>query len=169
MRERLRPADFRFLLVCLLLLAGTVWFSARYFYRAFPEASIDFRVTREQARALAEKFLSGRGLSVIGYRRASRFAYDEMAKTFLERELGLEQANHLMGSRVRLWRWSWRWFRPLQKEEFRVDITPAGGLAGFSHEIPEAAPLPSLPAVQARGLAEEFLHDALGQNAAELV
>jgi hypothetical protein len=51
MPERLRRADFRFLAVCLLLLAATVWFSARYFYRAFPEASIDFRVTREQARA----------------------------------------------------------------------------------------------------------------------
>jgi hypothetical protein len=31
-----------------------------------------------------------------------------------------------MGSRVRLWRWSFRWFRPLQREEFRADITPAG-------------------------------------------
>ena len=59
------------------------------------------------------------------------------AKTFLEREAGLEKANQLMGTRVRLWRWSFRWFRPRQKEEFRADITPTGDFAGFEHELPE--------------------------------
>ncbi len=164
MPERLRRADFRFLAVCILLLAATVWFSARYFYRAFPEASIDFRVTRDQARALAESFLASQGLRVSGYRQASRFSYDDTAKTFLERELGLDRANRIMGSRVRLWRWSWRWFRPLQKEEFRVDVTPAGELAGFRHEIPEAAARPSLPADQARAVAEQFLRDTMHRD-----
>ena len=168
MPERLRRADFRFLAVCLLLLAATVWFSARYFYRAFPEASIDFRVTREQARAQAESFLAAQGLHVNGYRRASSFSYDDTAKTFLERELGLNRANRLMGTRVRLWRWSWRWFRPLQKEEFRVDVTPAGELAGFEHEIPEAAARPSLPADRARAVAERFLRDTMHRDPAGL-
>ena len=168
MPERLRRADFRFLAICVALLAATVWFSARYFYRAFPEASIDFRVTREQARAQGESFLAAQGLRVNGYRQASRFSYDDTAKTFLERELGLDRANRLMGSRVRLWRWSWRWFRPLQKEEFRVDVTPAGELAGFQHEIPEAAARPSLPAGEARAVAERFLRDTLHRDPAGL-
>ena len=146
MPERLRRADFRFLAVCFLLLAATVWFSARYFYRAFPEASIDFRVTRDQARALAESVPGCQGLRVNGYRQASRFSYDDTAKTFLERELGLDRANRLMGSRVRLWRWSWRWFRPLQKEEFRVDVTPAGELGGLpSTRSPKPPPAPACP------------------------
>ena len=59
MPERLRRADLRFLAICFLLLTATVWFSARYFYRAFPEASIDFRVTREQE-------LAGLDISEIG-------------------------------------------------------------------------------------------------------
>ena len=168
MRDRLRPADFRFLAICCLLLAGTVWFSARYFYRAFPEASIDFRVTRDQARAQAEAFLAAAGLHVNGYREASRFDYDDTAKTFLERELGLEQANRLMGARVRLWRWSYRWFRPLQKEEFRVEITTAGEPAGFEHELPEAAARPGLPDDQARALAERFLRDTMHRDPAAL-
>jgi membrane protease YdiL (CAAX protease family) len=168
MPERLRRADLRFLAICFLLLTATVWFSARYFYRAFPEASIDFRVTREQARAQAEAFLASQGLHVNGYRQASRFSYDDDAKTFLERELGLDRANRIMGSRVRLWRWSWRWFRPLQKEEFRVDVTPAGGLAGFRHEIPEEAARPSLPADRARAVAESFLRDAMHRDPAAL-
>ena len=73
-----------------------------------------------------------------------------------------------MGRRVRLWRWSCRWFRPLQKEEFRVDITPTGELAGFLHEIPEAAPGPTLPADQARALAERFLRDTMHRDPAGL-
>jgi membrane protease YdiL (CAAX protease family) len=168
MPERLRPADFRFLAICCLLLTATVWFSARYFYRAFPEASIDFRVTREQARTRAENFLAAQGLQVNGYRQASRFSYDDEAKTFLERELGLDRANRLMGRRVRLWRWSWLWFRPLQKEEFRVDVTPAGEPAGFLHEIPEAAPGAALPAAQARAVAERFLRDTMHRDPAGL-
>jgi len=168
MPERLRGTDIRFLSVCCLLLAATVWFSARYFYRAFPEASIDFRVTRDQSRARADAFLAAQGLRVNGYRSASRFNYDDTAKTFLERELGLEQANRLMSSRVRLWRWSWRWFRPLQKEEFRVDITTAGEPAGFEHEIPEAAARPSLPADEGRALAERFLRDSMHRDPAAL-
>jgi len=168
MPDRLRPADHRFLAVCALLLAVTVWFSARYFYRAFPEASIDFRVTRDQAGALAERFLSAQGKRVADYRRAARFSYDDTAKTFLERELGLQQANRLMGSHVRLWHWSWRWFRPLQKEEFRVDVTPAGETVGFEHQIPEAAARPSLPAAGARAMAERFLRDTMRRDPAGL-
>src|SRR5689334_16006149 len=117
MRQRLTAADRRFLAACLLLLASTVWFSARYFHRAFPEASIDFRVSRADGEGLARGFLAARGLRTEGYREASLFGYDDEAKTFLERELGLERANSLMGSRVRLWRWGYRWFRPQQKEE----------------------------------------------------
>jgi len=168
MPERFRPPDFRFLAICCVLLAATVWFSARYFHRAFPEASIDFRVTREQARILAESFLTAQGLQVNGYRQASRFSYDDQAKTFLERELGLDRANRLMGRRVRLWRWSWRWFRPLQKEEFRVDVTPTGEPAGFLHEIPETTPGPALPADQARAVAERFLRDTMHRDPAGL-
>ncbi|MGC9949671.1 MAG: CPBP family intramembrane glutamic endopeptidase [Bryobacteraceae bacterium] len=168
MPERLRRADFRFLAVCFLLLAGAVWFSARYFYRAFPEASIDFRVTRDQARAQAERFLASQDFHINGYRQASRFSYDDDAKTFLERELGLDRANGIMGSHVRLWRWSWRWFRPLQKEEFRVDVTPAGELAGFRHEIPEADARASLSVGEARAIAERFLRDTMHKDPATL-
>jgi hypothetical protein len=49
MRERLNAADYRFIAICAALLGATVWFSAGNFYRAFPEASIDFKVNRDQA------------------------------------------------------------------------------------------------------------------------
>jgi membrane protease YdiL (CAAX protease family) len=157
MPERLRRSDLRFIAICLAMLAGTVWFSVRNFYRAFPEASIDFRVNRQAASSIAGKFLSDQGYRLGGYREASRFSFDDQAKTFLEREIGLERANQIMQSRLHLWRWSYRWFRPQQKEEYRIDIATGGEVVGFQHEIAESEARPSLTPEQARAMAEEFL------------
>ncbi|HLK63585.1 MAG TPA: CPBP family glutamic-type intramembrane protease [Bryobacteraceae bacterium] len=168
MKEKLQSSDYRFIAICMALLAGTVWFSSGNFYRAFPEASIDFRVNRTDGQALAGQFLSGQGYDTNGYRQASSFSFDDDAKTFLEREAGLEQANQMMGTKVRIWRWSYRWFRPLQKEEFSVDITPLGLLAGFEHELPEDAARPAVDAPQARALAEDFLRTRLHRDPASL-
>src|SRR3954469_2525340 len=164
MRSRLDRSDYRFLAVCLLLLAATTWFSVRNFYRAFPEASIDFRVSRGEGETIASRFLEGRRYDVGGYRKASSFGYDDTAKTFLEREAGPEQANELLGSRIRLWRWSYRWFRPLQKEEFRAEVTPRGELAEFAHVLPEDAPRGAATNDRARALAEEFLRSAMRRD-----
>ena len=168
MKERLRASDYRFILICAVLLAATTAFSVRNFYRAFPEASIDFKVSRGDARNIAAKFLSDQGYRVEGYRHAAQFTYDEEAKTFLERQVGLERANRIMGSRVRLWRWAYRWFRPLEKEEYNVEITPLGQLAGFEHELPEDAARPAATTAQARALAEDFLRTRLGRDPASL-
>ena len=168
MKEKLSGRDYRFIAICLALFGSAAWFSTRNFYRAFPEASIDFRVSRDEGRALAGRFMADRGYALTGYREASSFGYDDGAKTFLEREIGLEQANRLMSTRVRLWRWSYRWFRPQQKEEFRADITPAGEMAGFSHEIAEDAPRPSVTAERARSLAESFLRLQMHRDPASL-
>jgi len=168
MTERLRATDFRFIAVCLALLAAATWFSVRNFCRAFPEASINFQVNRDEAAVLAGRFLAQQGYSTAGYRQASSFGFDDQAKTFLEREAGLEEDNRIMGSRVRLWHWSNRWFRPLQKEEFRADITPAGEAVGFAHELAEDAARPAATAAEARALAENFLRDSMRRDPAGL-
>jgi membrane protease YdiL (CAAX protease family) len=168
MKERFGASDYRFLAVCLFLLAAATWFSVGNFYRAFPEASIDFRVSRGEGESIALRFLDGHKYDTRDYRSASAFSFDDHAKTFLEREAGLERANQLMGSRVRLWRWSYRWFRPRQKEEFRVDVTPRGELAGFQHEIEEEAARPAMVPEGARGLAEDFLQHTMRRDPASL-
>jgi membrane protease YdiL (CAAX protease family) len=168
MLERLRGSDYRFIAICALLLAGATWFSARNFYRAFPEASIDFKVSRDDAEILAGKFLTAQGYRTEGYRQAAQFTFDEDAKTFLEREAGLERANQIMGTKVPLWRWGYRWFRPLQKEEFNVEITPRGALAAFDHELPEDAARPAVIADRARAIAEDFLRTRAGRDPASL-
>jgi membrane protease YdiL (CAAX protease family) len=168
MKERLHGSDYRFIAICLVLGGAATWYSTRNFYRAFPEASIDFRVNRAEGRALAERFLAARRFSLQGYREAARFDFDNDAKTFLEREAGLERANRLMSTRVRLWRWSYRWFRPQQKEEFQANVSPAGDLTGFTHELPEEAARPTLAAGEARALAEDFLRTSAHRDPAAL-
>jgi len=165
MKERLGRSDYRFLAVCLVLFSATVWYSVRNFHRAFPEASIDFRVSRSDAETIAANFLHA---DTAAYRRASSFAFDDEAKTFLEREAGLEAANRIMGSRIRLWRWSYRWFRPLQKEEYRVDVTPKGEVVGVQHVLAEDAPRPTPSAAEARAIAENFLRTRMQRDPAGL-
>src|SRR5262249_33399347 len=130
-----------------------------------PEASIDFKVNRDEARIAAAKFLTSQGYNLEGYRQAAQFGYDDDAKTFLEREVGLETANRLMGSRIRLWQWQNRWFRPLQKEEFGAEITPRGELVGFLHSLPDDAARPDVTSSAARTLAEDFLRTHMHRDA----
>ncbi|HTX36252.1 MAG TPA: CPBP family intramembrane glutamic endopeptidase, partial [Bryobacteraceae bacterium] len=113
------------------------------------------------AAAQARALLPSLGFRAPGYHEASSFTFDDDAKTFLEREAGLEQANRLMGTRVRLWRWSFRWFRPQQKERFQVDITPRGELVGFNHDIAEDLALPTVSEPAARALAEDCLRNRM--------
>ena len=157
MEERLERSDWHLLLCCLVVTALSLAVGIPYFYRAFPEASIDFAITREQARDQALAFLAARGMPVDTYRHSAAFQYDAQAKTFLERELGLEGATALIGHPVRLWRWSNRWTRELQKEEVQVELTTTGELVGFSHLIEEERPGAHLAVSEARQLAEAFL------------
>lgn len=157
MEERLDRSDIHLLWGCLLVAALSLAVGVPNFYRAFPEASIDFAITREQARDQALSFLERRGLDASGHHHSAAFKYDSPTKTFLERELGLEGATALIGRPVRLWRWSNRWTRELQKEEFQVELTTTGELVGFAHLIDEAAPGAHLALDEARRLAEGFL------------
>ncbi|MGH9431921.1 MAG: CPBP family intramembrane glutamic endopeptidase, partial [Terriglobia bacterium] len=105
-----------------------------------------------------------RGWSLKGYRHAAIFDYDDGTKLYLERTQGLARMNRLTSGPIHLWRWSHRWFRPQQKEEFRVDVTPGGQVVGFDHEIPETASGANLPQQQARSIAEDFLRNVMRRD-----
>lgn len=127
------------------------------FTRAFPEASIDFKVDRKASRAVAEKLLRDERLDFAGMRNTAMFDADEPAKIFLERQLGLDRAQVVMKRDVRLWFWHQRWFRPLQEEELSVDVAPTGEVIGFAHKIPEDRAAPEIDLAQARLIAVAFL------------
>ena len=168
MEIKLTRKDLAFIGGCVLVAAVSLAVGVPYFYRAFPEASIDFRVTRDEAKVQAADFLAARGFDLAGYRHSAIFRYDNQTKTFLERELGLEGATQVIGDPVQLWRWSNRWVRELEKEEFQATVTTSGELVSFSHLIEEEAPGASLVEAEARRLAATFLTAELGRDLAAL-
>jgi hypothetical protein len=139
-------------------------FAQRYFFRAFPEASVDFKLSRPQAVSRAKDFVAGLGENVAGYRTSVEFGVEEDAKVYLERELGLQQANQMMSSQVNLWYWNVRFYKPLQEEEFRVQVSPSGKICGYTHVVPEATAGTTLDRAAAQSAAQEFLTNKLGQR-----
>jgi membrane protease YdiL (CAAX protease family) len=159
--ERLDKNDAKVLLIWIL--AGIFGASVAYtfFFRAFPEASVEFKVPRAGALTAAKQFAVAQGAQLNGYDSSIVFEVDDTAKTYLEREIGLQQANQIMQNQVHVWYWQTRFFRPLQKEEFDVRVDPAGGIVGYNHELEETAPGARLERVAAQTVAESFLRDTL--------
>ncbi|MFC1525190.1 lysostaphin resistance A-like protein [Candidatus Latescibacterota bacterium] len=168
MEQHLERSDLRLIGICVAITAASLLVGTHFFYQAFPEATIDFAITRDEARARAQSFLEYRGLDVEEYRHSAVFEFSNDTKTFLERELGLEGASACIGNPVRLWRWSNRWARELEKEEFGVQYTTSGDLVGFSHQIEEEAAGAALSQEAARELAEQFVVHTVGRALSEL-
>jgi membrane protease YdiL (CAAX protease family) len=167
---RLNRKDNLFIVICLLALAAGLVISLKYFQKAFPEASINFRYNRAQTEDIARAFLQdGMGLKPPSdYRHAGQFGYDGAAKIYLEKELGVEGARKYLGHPVRLWRWAHRWFKPSTKEEFTVFVTPEGEISRVDHQVDEEAAGSDLPEDSARMLAEHFLFGTMKMDSAQL-
>lgn len=165
---RLSRSDFRTIVLVVLLAAGSLAVAIRYFHRAFPEASLTFKVSRGDSQSIATAFLRARGFNLSGYDHAARFGYDDSAKLYLERTKGIDGMNALTSGPIHLWRWQHRWFRPVQKEEFRADVTPMGDVVAFDHELSETAPGANLDQSVARKIAEDFLTGVMKRDLGDL-
>src|SRR5919206_5210614 len=154
---RLSRSDWLFIAACVAIAAVSTFVVLHWFTRVFPEASIDFRYDRNTSAKIAEPLVAAQ---VRGMKHTVVFDGDDQAKIFLERTLGLARATPVMRKDVRLWWWHHRWFRPLQEEEFAVDVAPTGEIVGYDDTIPEARALPSPDVAGARRIAEEFLAKA---------
>ncbi|MBV9888200.1 MAG: CPBP family intramembrane metalloprotease, partial [Acidobacteria bacterium] len=159
---RLSGRDKRALI--LWVLAGIIgaWFAHHYYFRAFPEASVDFRVSRGEALKRAQDFMVSMGQDIGGYQSSIIFDVDENAKTYLERQIGLQRANQLMSSQLDIWYWDVRFFKPQQEEEYGVRVSPAGNVVGFGHTIKEAQAGASLERADAKAKAQNYLGGKLG-------
>src|SRR5262245_25168749 len=167
--EKLERRDLRLMAICAVVAAVSLFVGVRYFFKAFPEAQIEFKTTKETSLPIAQSLLIQLDLPTTGYRHASIFGFDDDAKTFLERELGAEESGRLLDGPIRMWRWQHRWFRPLQKEELQVDVTTRGEVTAFRHLLKEEEPGASLSADEARGVAETFLTRVMHRRLEDLV
>jgi len=115
----------------------------------------------------AKAFLGGLGENVGGYRSSIEFSVEEEEKVYLERELGLQQANQLAASQISLWYWNVRFYRVLQEEEYQIRVSPSGQIVGYAHKLPEAKAGATLDRAAAQTLAQSFLTTQLGKNSNE--
>jgi membrane protease YdiL (CAAX protease family) len=159
---RLTGSDKRALILWIICGALGLVFAQRYFFRAFPEAAVDFKVSRTDAQQEAKAFVQGLGENVDGYESTITFQVDDNAKTYLERELGLQEANRLMASELNIWFWDVRFFKPQQEEEYRVHVSPAGKVVAYSHKVEEARAGKSLSREEALAAAQQFLQSKVG-------
>lgn len=162
--SRLTGSEKRALLLWVAAGILGVVFAYKYFFQAFPEASVHLQVTREEALARAQKFVAGLDENVNGYRSAIVFDVDDGAKVYLERQLGLEEANRLMSSEVKVWYWEVRFFKPQQEEEFRVHVSPAGQIVRYAHRVEESRAGGSLERGAAQSAAQNYLRAKLGMD-----
>jgi ribosomal protein S18 acetylase RimI-like enzyme len=150
-----------FLLVALGSL-GLMLFLALY-NRAFPSAALDLALSREQIAALATEYMADLGYDLRGYETALTFEDAWLASVYLQRTLGIPGTNELAREgAVPLWFWQMRWFKPFQKEEFRLSLMPDGTLVAMGHDLLEDAPGADLPQEEAQGLAEAYLAEDRG-------
>ncbi|HUP45913.1 MAG TPA: CPBP family glutamic-type intramembrane protease [Thermoanaerobaculia bacterium] len=164
---RLTRRDWTFIAICLAVAVASLLVITRWFGVAFPEASIDFEYDRAESRTAGAALLREIGLDTGGMKHAVTFESDDLARIYLERTLGLERANRVMADEALVWYWRHRWFRPLQEEEYAVEIAPTGELVSYARTIPEQAPMPDVEEARAQAGAEAFLRRA-GIDAASL-
>ena len=153
-----RLASRRFdVLLTLLGMLGIVLFLALY-NEAFPDATIELTLSRDQIAQRANDYLKSQGYDVGDYESVVDFDQNWWSSVYLQRTLGVAETNRLVkAERLPIWTWNARWFRPQQQEEFSLELMPDGEVIGFSHTISETAPGAALDQDAARAVAEKYL------------
>lgn len=163
----MRKATVAFLL---LGAVGLGVFAALY-TRVFPTAALAPQITQRRAAEIAREYLAGRGIAVGDYKRATVFAIANDEAVFLQRTWGIERFNEeiVRDPYLAPWQFESRFFRPLQKEEFLVGVSPWGEVVAFYHTLEEAAPGAHLNKAEAAARAEAFLRDELAVDPVQYV
>lgn len=134
------------------LIVGVVLFD-----RSSPSAAIRLDLDRGEVLSRAAAFLAAIGEETDDYRTAIRFVEPSETLRYVEKTLGIEETNRLLRGGVRLHRWEVRFFRPGEKTEFTVGLTPGGMLVLYEKIVPEDEPGGALGELEAEGRAREFL------------
>ena len=161
MREKINTKDIRFIISCLLIGAISIFFAMSYFRVAFPEAAINFEISKEEGRKKAELFAANRGWDISDHIHAGIFSYHWEEKTILERKFNAETAGRLYNENVGYY-WRYRWFRPGEKEEYKVQFRTTGELHHFEHVIPDSTFGDSLSRDDAFEKAQFYITGTLG-------
>ena len=131
-----------------------------FYERVFPAASVNVNINRQEAYNQSEFFLLSNNFEINSFRKTILFGSDNTASVYLQKKLGIEKANELVLTGLPIWSWRVRYFKELDKEEYRAGIDPSSGkLTFFRHLIMETDPGASLDQSAALLKAESFLLD----------
>lgn len=115
---------------------GALFFALNY-KTVSPTTSLNFQVSRAQAKEAGERFLKKLKLDLAPFRCAVTFQSDDDEAVYVEKTLGFAAANDFFQEELAPWYWKLRWFRPLLPEEIAVAISPNGKIVGYLHQIEE--------------------------------
>ncbi len=94
-------------------------------------------------------------IDVKDYTAVTMFQVDTDAKTYLEKEVGVQQATRI-GNEANVWHFVTRFFRPSYPDEFTVSVSVDGRVVGFSHSVTGSRTVAQLTRQQALSLAIGF-------------
>jgi len=109
------------------------------------------------AKNQALLMLKDLSIDISEFHHAQQFTYDYKTKIFMEKELGFEKSNELLQDEFQIWQWANRWFKPLSKEEFRVNISTSGKLKYFEHRVPEEREANNITIDETKELINNFI------------
>ena len=136
--------------------------------RVFPSASIDLKYSREQIAQQARERAKICGYKTESTIESTTFTFFNESKTFLEYELGLDEANRLMKDKVPVWSWTTRYCKQNDLEQFRVWLSPTGKLLAFMHSFEDERAMPTIKHEEALARAQTFLEKEVNRPLAGL-
>lgn len=129
-----------------------------YFNSAFPIASINIRMSKDEIREKATAFVKAQGFDLDGFEQTILFDSDSNASIYLQKTQGIKKSNQLINKGIPVWFWSIRWFKELDKEGFYCALDPSSGeIIHFQHTLLDDAKGDNLSAEQAQLLVREKL------------
>ena len=145
--------------VVLALFGLGLWF--RFGYPRF--AVVDLSVTKESALVKAEDYLKSRGVNPGDYSKAQVFESDNWADRYLQKTLGVSSDNFIIKHGYDLFYWEIRFFKELEKEEYRIRVSSkTGKVIGYAHLIEDIEARPDLGRELSKEDARQFLADKFG-------
>jgi hypothetical protein len=129
---------------------------------ASPVASVNLKLPRDEIASIAKAFLEAKGHDLSGYHTVTVFQVENERSFYLERTLGMAEANRFMRNVLPIRYWYFRAFKPLQKEEYRVWVEPTGSILAYNHIVSEGTPGANLSQDEAYKIAERFLTEEVG-------
>ncbi|GEM_PF-1000732 len=156
------PKNTSLILVWLFCgLLGLVTF-VRFFDATRMEASVDLRVSWEEAVSIASDFIRSEGFDPSDYQKAVTFNGCETI--YLQNLLGVKRTNEMIRTVIPCWNWSVRYFKELKKEGFLVSIDPSSGKVNYYyHSLLEDSTGKNISQKQAQKVAERYF-SKLGEN-----